>query len=193
MTTHGGESMNDTEIISLYWKRDESAISETEAKYGAYCRAIARNILSNAQDEQECVNDTYLAAWNSMPPQKPALLKAYLGKIARRTSLKKWRDAHALKRGGSEVQPVLDELAECIPGNSIESALEAAELTRLINGFLGSLPATERRIFLRRYWYLDSIAEIAGSFGFSQSKVKSMLRRMRLKLMKRLKEEGVPV
>ena len=184
--------MNDTEIITLYWKRDEAAIDATALKYGAYCRTIARNILSNPQDEQECLNDTWLAAWNSIPPQRPALLKAYLGRIARRIGLKKWRDAHALKRGGSEVALALDELAECLPGgDSIESALNRAALTELLNRFLAGLPAEERWVFLRRYWYLDSIAQIGDRFGFSQSKVKSMLHRTRLKLMERLKEEGI--
>lgn len=184
--------MNDAEILNLYWARDEAAIDATEQKYGAYCRAVARNILNNAQDEQECLNDTWLAAWNNIPPQRPALLKAYLGKIARRISLKKWRDRSALKRGGGEAALALDELAECLPGGeSIEAALNEAELTQIMNRFLASLTADERRVFLRRYWYLDSVADTAARFGFSEGKVKSMLYRSRQKLMKRLKEEGV--
>lgn len=184
--------MNDTEILTLFWNRDEAAIEATSAKYGVYCASIARNILPNPQDAQECVNDTWLAAWNSIPPQRPALLKAYLGKLTRNIGLKKWRDGHALKRGGSEILLALDELAECLPGsNSIDAALDAAALTELINRFIAGLNADERRVFLRRYWYLDSIAQISVRFSFSEGKVKSMLHRIRIKLMKRLKEEGV--
>ena len=182
--------MNDAEILDLYWARNEKAIDESAQKYGSYCRTVARNILGNPQDEQECLNDTWLAAWNSIPPQKPALLKAYLGKLARRISLKKRRERSALKRGGGEIPAALDELAECIPGSSIEAELDESGLVRLLNRFIGSLGTDERRVFLRRYWYLDSIAEIAVRFSFSESKVKSMLHRLRQRLMKQLKEEG---
>lgn len=184
--------MNDTDILNLYWQRNEAAIAASSAKYGAYCSAIARNILGGAQDAQECVNDTWLAAWNSIPPQRPALLKAYLGKLTRRISLKKWRDGRALKRGGGEIALALDELAECLPGrDGVETALETAALAELLNRFVAGLAPDERRVFLRRYWYLDSIREISALFGFSQGKVKSMLHRTRLKLMNRLKEEGI--
>ena len=182
--------MNDAEILDLYWARNEKAIDESAQKYGSYCRTVARNILGNPQDEQESLNDTWLAAWNSIPPQRPALLKAYLGKLARRISLKKWRERSALKRGGGEIPAALDELAECIPGGSIEAELDQAELTQLLNSFIADLGMDERRVFLRRYWYLDSIAEIAARLSFSESKVKSMLHRLRQRLMKRLKEEG---
>lgn len=184
--------MNDSEIISLYWNRDETAIEESASKYGAYCGTIARNILSCPQDVQECLNDTWLAAWNNIPPQRPVLLKAYLGKLTRLIGLKKWRDSRALKRGGGEITLALDELAECLSdGSSIEAALDAAGLEQLVNRFIAGLGRDERRVFLRRYWYMDSIASISSRFGFSQSKVKSMLRRTRLKLMNRLKEEGI--
>lgn len=182
--------MNDAEILDLYWARNEAAIDATAQKYGPYCRSVARNILNDARDAQECVNDAWLAAWNSIPPQRPALLKAYLGKITRRIGLKKWRAYSALKRGGGEIPLALDELAECIPGGSIETELGEAELTQLMNRFLAGLGTDERRVFLRRYWYLDSIAEIAERSSFSVAKVKSMLYRSRQKLMKRLKEEG---
>lgn len=182
--------MNDLEIIDLYRRRDEAAIAQTKAKYGAYCRSIARNILDDGRDVEECLADVYLAAWNSIPPRHPALLSAYLGKIARRLSLKKWRDGRARKRGGGETALALDELAECIPDSAdIESALRESALTELLNGFLAGLSGDMRRVFLRRYWYLDSIDEIARRFGFSQSKVKSMLLRARRKLLKRLEEE----
>ena len=182
--------MNDAEILDLYWARNEAAIDATAQKFGPYCRTVARNILGNPQDEQECLNDTWLAAWNSIPPQRPALFKAYLGKLARRISLKKWRERSALKRGGGEIPLALDELAECIPGGCVEAELDVSELARLLNRFIEGLPADDRRVFLRRYWYLDSIAEIAARLSFSESKVKSMLHRLRQRLMKRLKEEG---
>lgn len=182
--------MNDAEILDLYWARNEKAIDESAQKYGSYCRTVARNILGNPQDEQESLNDTWLAAWNSIPPQRPALLKAYLGKLVRRISLKKWRERSALKRGGGEIPAALDELAECIPGGSIEAELDNAGLAQLLSRFIGNLSTDERRVFLRRYWYLDSIAEIAARLSFSESKVKSMLHRLRQRLMKQLKEEG---
>lgn len=182
--------MNDQDIVKLYWARSEAAIDQTRAKYGAYCRSICRNILRDRRDVEECMADVYLAAWNSIPPQRPALLGAYLGGIARRLSLKKWRDGHASKRGGGETALALDELAECIPGGAdVDSALREAELTHLLDGFLAGLDADMRRVFLRRYWYLDSIAAIARRFGFSQSKVKSMLLRARRRLQRKLEEE----
>jgi len=184
--------MLDSEIIALYWARNEDAIGETSRKYGAYCRTIARNILGSPQDAQECLNDAWLAAWSSIPPHRPAILSAYLGKITRRIALKKRRSALALKRGGGETALALDELRECIPDKGdVETALEMQQLNRIIDSFLGSLAETDRRVFIRRYWAMASIEEIALHFGFSQSKVKSMLHRARLKLMNRLKEEGI--
>ncbi|MBR0281436.1 MAG: sigma-70 family RNA polymerase sigma factor [Oscillibacter sp.] len=183
--------MEDKEIVSLYWKRDERAVSETSEKYGAYCYAIAYNILSSPEDAEESVNDTWVGAWESMPPHKPDALSAFLGKITRRISLKRWRNRNAAKRGGGVVELALEELKESIPaGQAVEDALAERELPRLIDAFLDVLPDVEQRVFVRRYWYLDSIADIAKRFGFTQSKIKSMLHRTRRKLRDYLRKEG---
>ena len=183
--------MEDKEIVALYWKRDERAISETSKKYGAYCYAIACNILSSPEDAEESVNDTWVGAWESMPPHKPDALSAFLGKITRRISLKRWRSRNAAKRGGGEIELALDELAESVSsGRLVEDALTERELPRLIDAFLDALPDVEQRVFVCRYWYLDSIADIAKRFGFTQSKIKSMLYRTRRKLRDYLRKEG---
>lgn len=183
--------MDDSRIIGLYFERNESAVSETEKKYKNFCFSIANNILHNNEDAAECVNDTFLGAWNAIPPHNPENLQAYLGKITRNLSLKKWREKNAQKRGGSSVQVSLEELEECIPsGLTIDEYIETEELTSIINSFLSALPESERRVFLRRYWYYDSIDDICGRFGFGKSKVKMILKRTRDRLHKRLNKEG---
>ena len=183
--------MNDSQIVALFFARDQRAIGETDAKYGNYCRCIVRNILQNKEDAEEAVSDTYLALWNAIPPHKPAVLRTFLGKIARRTALKQWEKLHTQKRGGGEVALALEELSEYLSdGNTPEAAMEAEELTRILNEFLRKLPKEERQIFVCRYWYLDSIQNIAERFGFSESKVASMLHRIRGKLRKHLEKEG---
>lgn len=184
--------MEDKDIVDLYWNRNEHAILETSVKYGGYCFSISNNILFNSLDAEECVNDTYLATWNSIPPHKPSVLCAYLGKITRRISLKKWRDKHAEKRGGGQTQLVLDELLECIPSKkTVDDELNEKELADLIKLFISKLDVNERRIFICRYWYLDSIADISKQFGYGQSKIKTTLFRTRGKLLSFLKKEGV--
>ncbi len=184
--------MEDSKIIDLFWMRSELAITETASKYGKYCYAIAYNILSNPEDTEETVNDTYIGAWNSMPPHRPSILRTFLGKIARRISLKKYRDKNRDKRGGGEVSLALDELDECIPSaTTVEDEVFALELSKSLNRFIAALPDTERRVFLCRYWYLDSIDTISQEFNFSTSKVKSMLYRTRGKLLRHLSQEGV--
>lgn len=184
--------MEDQKIVELYWNRDEKAIDETRVKYGRYCHQIAYNILRNIEDTDESVNDTYLGAWNSMPPHRPMVLATFLGKITRRISLNRWRMKKAQKRGGGETELALEELMECIPsGKSVEESVEAQELGKIIDGFLDTLPLTERRVFICRYWYLDTIEELCGRFGFSQSKVKTMLYRTRGKLLVVLEKEGI--
>lgn len=184
--------MNDAAIVNLYWERSERAIEETAAKYGKYCHAIAYNILYNEEDAKECVNDTYMGAWNSMPPHRPEILSTFLGKITRRISLKKWRYKNAEKRGGGEVTLALEELMECIPaGGQVGERIEAEELSRSISQFLHKLMDTDRRIFVLRYWYLKPVTEISNQFGFSESKVKSILYRVRGRLLEYLKKEGV--
>ena len=184
--------MNDSQIVALFFDRDQQAIQETAAKYGNYCYSIVHHILQNREDAEEAVSDTYLALWASIPPHKPTVLRTFLGKIARRTALKQWEKMRTQKRGGGEVALALDELSEYLSdGQTPETAIANAELTQILNGFLGSLPKTERQVFVCRYWYLDSIADIAKRFGFSQSKVKSMLARTRMKLRAALTKEGI--
>ncbi|RRD94438.1 sigma-70 family RNA polymerase sigma factor [Clostridiales bacterium COT073_COT-073] len=183
--------MNDEQIVELYWERKEIAIVETAAKYGSYLSSISYNILANHEDASECVNDTYHAAWNTMPPHRPTLLSAFLGKITRRISIDCWRKYQAEKRGGGEMALVLEELEDCVAGsNNVEKEMESREWVRWFNDFLKSLPETERRVFLCRYWYMDSIKAISEQFGFSQSKVMSMLHRTRGKLRAQLIKEG---
>lgn len=184
--------MEDSQIVDLYWERNEQAIRAAASKYGSYCYSIAYNILRSREDADESVNDTYLGAWNAMPPHRPNCLRTFLGKITRRVSLKKWRDEHRDKRGGDEVSLALEELSECIPSNaSVEENVIAGELSARINRFVGTLAPTERQVFLCRYWYLDSIDKISADLCFGKSKVKSMLRRTRARLRADLEKEGV--
>lgn len=184
--------MEDSQIVSLYWARNEQALTETAAKYGNYCFSIAYNILSSREDADESVNDTYMGAWKRIPPHRPAVLSAFLGKLTRRISLNRWRDRTRQKRGGGEVALALDELYECIPsGEDVARQTEQKELNRAITAFLSGLSQAEREVFVCRYWYLADIRKISRAFGFSESKVKSMLHRTRLKLRTHLKEEGL--
>ena len=184
--------MEDSQIIALYFQRDERAIDETARKYGKYCFSITHNILGNREDAEEAVSDTYLGAWATIPPHKPVVLSTFLGKIARRTALKRWEKNRTRKRGGGELPLALEELSEFLSdGYTPETAIETAEVTQLLNEFLRRLPKTERTVFVCRYWYLDPIANIAKRFGFSQSKVKSMLARTRKKLATSLQREGI--
>ena len=183
--------MDDRRIVDLYWQRNESAISETAAKYGQYLYSISYQILINAEDAEECVNDTYSDAWNCMPPHRPSVLSSFLGKITRRISIDLWRKNRAEKRGGGEIPVALDELEECVSGTgSIEAEIERLELQRKLNDFLLALPQTERQVFICRYWYFDSIADIARQFASSEGKIKSMLFRTRNKLRAMLEKEG---
>ena len=184
--------MDDQKIVMLFWERNEQGLQEVKSKYGNYCRSIAYNILRNMQDTEECENDTYLAAWNVIPPQKPMLLGAFLGRITRNLSLKKLRSNTALRRGGNEAILSLEELSDCIPaGKSFDEELQAQELADTISIFLCTLSETERKIFVFRYWYCASIKEISGRFGFTQSKVKMMLLRTRTQLRDHLVKEGI--
>ena len=184
--------MEDKDIIGLYRAREEAAISRTAEKYGGYCGSIARNILENEEDVEECLNDAWLGAWNTIPPKEPENLATYLGKLTRNRAIDLRRSRTRVKRGGDTVTLALEELRDCIPGGSDpERAVLGQELTRALNRFLGTLPATERSVFLCRYWYLDDIAAIGSSFGFRQSKVKSMLHRTRTKLRTYLQKEGL--
>ena len=182
--------MEDQGIIALFFDRSEQAIVETDKKYGRYCYSIAYNILSNREDSEESVSDTYLEAWNTIPPRHPGFLNAFLAKITRHISIDHWRKRSAKKRGGGEIILALEELNECADTHSIETEFSKRETARVLNQFLLSLPETERNVFLSRYWYLDSIQTISEVTGFTQSKVASMLHRTRCKLRKKLSEEG---
>ena len=183
--------MEDNAIVDLFFARSEDAIVHTDRKYGGYCFSIAYNILTNKEDSEESVSDTYLAAWRAIPPRRPAMLGAFLGKITRNLSIDRWRSRGAEKRGGGEIILALEELDACVADTrTMESAVEGRELARSFNAFLQTLSETERCIFLSRYWYLDPVAVIAMNFGFSQSKVTSMLHRLRKKLHVYLEKEG---
>lgn len=182
--------MEDKEIIQLYWDRQEQAIRETEAKYGGKLNALAYRIVNTHEDSQECVNDTYFTAWNTMPPQWPEFLFAYLAKICRNASLGRLDWLNAAKRK-AEVVTLTREMELCIPDRSQDRHLEGKELGELLNRFLGTISRENRMIFLRRYWFADSIQEIAGRYGMSQSKVKTSLHRTRTKLSAFLAKEGV--
>ena len=183
--------MDDKNIVDLFWQRSEKAIVETDSKYGGYCFSIAYNVLANNEDAEESVSDTYMAAWNKLPPHRPSILATFLGKITRNISISRWRSRSAYKRGGGEIVLALEELDNCVDGTQdIEASSDARELSACLNRFLDSLPKAERDIFLRRYWFFDPIAAIAESYGFTQSKVASMLHRMRGKLRKQLEKEG---
>ena len=184
--------MNDKNIVDLYFNRDEEAITQTDKKYGRYCYSIAYNILMSREDAEESVSDTYMTAWRAIPPRRPSVLSTFLGKITRHISIDRWRERSAYKRGGGEVTLALDELEDCVAGlQNVEMEYERKELIRAYVKFLDTLPITERRVFLCRYWYVDSVEAIAEKFGFSQSKVKTMLHRTRAKLRKQLAEEGL--
>ena len=179
--------MDDNRIIELYFARDERAIEETKASYGRLIYSVALAILDSHPDSEECENDTYLAAWNAIPPERPHSLSAYLSGLARNISISRYRAAHADKRGGGEVVLSLHELNECLPApNETDTATLAAALNR----FLASLGEQERIIFVLRYWRCDSIGQISRRYGFGQSKVKMMLSRTRDKLRKFLEQEG---
>lgn len=184
--------MEDDGIIALYWKRSEQAIQETDRKYGHYCFQIAQNILENREDSEEAVSDTYMTAWKSIPPTRPNMLSAFLGKITRHISLSTWRKRTAEKRGAGETSVVLEELEECLASSeTVETVVHAEELRKGLNCFVQNLPEKERKIFVSRYWYLRSVKYISERTGLSESNVKTMLFRIRGKLRKFLKEEDL--
>ena len=185
--------MEDARIVQLYWERNEAAISATADKYGAYCASIARNILGDPEDVEECVSDTYLRAWNAIPPHRPQILPAFLGRITRNLALNRYRHSRADKRGGGRLPAVLEELSFVTGGEDAEQALDRREVVDAVNSFLAGLPARKRTIFLCRYWYLDSIAEIGARFGMTEGSVSVTLSRLRRKLRDHLLERGIDV
>lgn len=186
--------MNDNGIIQLYWDRNERAIKATSDKYGHYCKSIARNILNSEENAEECVNDTYLNAWNSMPIHWPEQLETFLGKITRNLSFNMYKHNHAEKRGGGEITLILDELTDCISGvDNVEQIIDRQELIKAINSFLRSLQVRKRNIFVRRYWYADSVADIAKDNGMLQGTVSKTLERTRKQLKVYLTERGFEI
>ena len=183
--------MEDEKIVSLYWDRNEQAIAESAEKYGAYCHTVAWNILANREDAEECVNDTWLRAWAAMPPHRPAVLSAFFGKITRNLSFDRYKKLHREKRGGGQMDLVLEELSECVSGRSDpEAEWQARELTAEIGRFLAALPQEKRYLFILRYWYAESIPELAKRFSASENSVSVSLNRLRKKLKAHLLERG---
>lgn len=185
--------MEDTRIVELYWLRSEEAIRATDSKYGGFCHRMAMNILHSFQDSEECVNDTYSRCWDTMPPQRPASLRAYLGVIIRNLSISRYRAAHAQKRfSGAEV--LLSELAGCVPApENVQKRVEAAELGELISDWLEGLEAEDRVLFIRRYWNGDAVKELAGELGERPNAVTKRLGRLREQLRRALEREGISV
>lgn len=183
--------MEDSEIIALYDRRDEAAIAQTDTKYGRDCRAVARSVLRQPEDAEEAVQDAYFGVWNAIPPTRPRSLRAFVCRVTRNMSLKKY-DYITARRRAPDCVSSLEELSACVSGReSPESELEDRRVEEVIDGFLESLSREKRYVFLRRYWYFDSLEVISGRTGWSVSKVTNMLYRMRLKLRERLEREGI--
>ena len=183
--------MEDHEIVQLYLERNEQAIAETSAKYGSYCSRIAMNILNSSEDAEECVNETYWNTWNSIPTHRPKLLATFLGKIVRNLSFNRYKAKHSKKRGGQEIVLILDELGEIVSDRaSVEDEVISKELIRTVNTFIRTLSEEKRYLFLRRYWYSDSIAAIASQCKKTENSVSVELNRIRTKLRAYLAERG---
>ncbi len=183
--------MDDRQIITLYWQRDSQAIPQTAEKYGKYCLTVAKNILGSPEDAEECVNDTWLKAWNTIPPQKPKSLCAYLASITRNLALNLYKMRNTAKRGHGQTALVLDELQNSLcDEDPVGQAVDQGELTAAINDFLSGLPEKKRHIFICRYWYFDSIADIAVRFGMTENHVSVTLNRLRARLGDQLTERG---
>ena len=183
--------MEDSRIIELYWQRDEDAIAESDLKYGTYCRTIAYNVLHDHEDSEECVNDTWLHAWNTIPPQRPNVLRMFFAKITRNLSFNRYHANTAKKRGGGEIPLVLDELAECIADEGdAAAAYEARELGERLRTFVKDLPEREGNIFVRRYFFTDSVTDIAQRYGLTKGHVAVILNRTRKRLRRVLEQEG---
>lgn len=182
--------MQDYEIVDLYWARNEGAITETGTKYGAYCRKIAMNITANDEDSEECLSDTYLSAWNSMPTERPDMLAPYLAAIVRNHALTLYRKGYSMKRGAGQTALALDELFEVAGSSSTEDMVDSSILAGHINNFLSEMDAKDRMVFVRRYFYVDSLADIAGELDMTESAVKSLLFRLRARLKDYLNLEG---
>lgn len=183
--------MEDRQIVELYWQKNPDAISETAGKYGAYCFAIADNILHSAEDSEECVNDTWLHAWNAIPPQRPRVLRLFLARITRNLSFDRFSARTAEKRGGGEIALILDELGECLSGGTdAESVCEAKELRQCVRRFVEELPERDGNVLVRRYFFSEPVADIARRYGLTEDHVAVILSRTRRKLRAHLLKEG---
>ncbi len=186
--------MDDSKIVALFWERDEAALKEVSQKYGAYCLTIAQNILGNREDSEECVNDTYLRAWNSIPPNKPAALGSFLGRITKNLALDRMRFSLCEKRGGNKENVSFDELDRFVSGSySVENESERQEILDAINAFLKGLPAKKRQMFVARYWQYYKLSELGEFFGMSESSVAVELGRTRKKLKEYLIKRGFEI
>ena len=183
--------MEDTEIVELYWARNERAIEESDTKYGPLCRSIALRVLESPEDGEECVSDTWLRAWNAMPPQRPSRLGAFFGKITRNLALDRWRREHAEKRYGGETAMALEELGEIVSGKSLEDEVQSRELDRALDGFLRGLAKRDRELFLRRYWGTETLESLAKQTGLSLGAVHRRLGKLRESLRDHLQKEGI--
>ncbi len=183
--------MEDSRIIELFDQRDEQAIAESSAKYGRYCRSVAFNILADVQESDECVNDTWLRAWEAIPPARPESLRAYLGRICRNLALDRWSADHSKKRAADQTALALEELSECISDGSFEGSDD--DLKEVINAFLNDLEPTSRKLFVMRYWYLYPVKTIAREMELTESNVKTSLFRLRYKLKSALEKEGINI
>ena len=184
--------MEDSRIIELFWQRDEQALLHTQEKYGAYCTRLARNILDDEEDAVECVNDTWLRVWSSIPPERPKHLQYFLARITRNLALDRYRQEHAVKRGGGTTDVALEELSQVLASrDDPQKSCEAKELESAINRFVGRLPRREGDLFIRRYYFLESISDIAQRFGLTTNHVTVILSRTRRKLKAHLEKEGL--
>ena len=186
--------MDDQEIIARFFARDEEGLTAARARYEPYCATVARSLLNDPRDQEECLSDTWLRAWNAIPPQRPRSLGAFLAKITRNLAINRLRDGNAQRRGGGQVPLALEELGECVsPEGSPEGELDRQAAEEALNRFLDGLPPLQREVFLRRYWYLDSIEDIARRAGWSKSRVTTTLHRLRVRLRAHLIQEGIDV
>ncbi len=182
--------MDDQVIVQMFWDRDEDAVAITKRKYDDYCMYIANNVLHDRQESEECVNDALLAAWESIPPNRPNNLRTYLGKLTREIAINRWKKNNRKKRMRSDVVKSLDEIEEIVSGGDLGSDLEEEELSREISRFLFSIDEAKRNVFIRRYWHYDSIKSICARYGYGKSRVLMMLKRTRDDLAEYLKKEG---
>lgn len=183
--------MEDMQLVTLFWARDESAIRETDRKYGPYCFQISINILTSREDAEECVSDTWLRAWDTMPPERPRSLRAYLGRIVRNLSISVYRRRHAQKRFAG-IETLLSELGDCVPiYGATEQAAEAHQITEAINDWLASLDRRDRILFVRRYWYGDPARDLARAAGMTQGQLSGKMHRLREQLRLHLEQEGI--